>query len=175
LFRSRQAVRVRVCDSFVTALTASPIDTAAAPAPEAPSRARWTIDALFTPLSRALALAVLAVSFVFPVGGLGVDLCVFHSTTGLPCPGCGMTRALSALSQGDFSTAAALNPFAFVAWPTFAFIAALTFLGRDRRERLVARLNTARAGRYYLLAFISFLSFGLIRLAVFIALGERFP
>ncbi|MFT3706490.1 MAG: DUF2752 domain-containing protein [Archangium sp.] len=136
---------------------------------------RWTINALFTPISRALALAVLVVSFVFPVSGLGVDLCVFHASTGLPCPGCGMSRAISAISQGDFSSAAGLNPFSFIAWPTFAFIAALTFIGRERRERLLGRLNTPRAGRIYMLAFVSFLSFGLIRLAVFAVLGERFP
>ena len=115
-------------------------------------------------------------SFIFPVGGLGVDLCVFHATTGLPCPGCGISRAISAISQGDFSAAAGLNPFAFIAWPTFLFIAALTFVPKATRERLQARASASiLAGRIYLITFWAFLGFGLARLATFIWLGERFP
>lgn len=37
-------------------------------------------------------------------------VCLFRALTGLPCPGCGTTRAVSALCAGDFSTAWQLNP-----------------------------------------------------------------
>lgn len=52
--------------------------------------------------------------------------CPFRSLTGVPCPTCGTTRALLALSQGQLGKALALNPMttgllvfaglAFVAW-----------------------------------------------------------
>ncbi len=39
--------------------------------------------------------------------------CPFKVITGIPCPGCGMTRAMTSLIQGDFINAALLNPFSF--------------------------------------------------------------
>jgi hypothetical protein len=40
--------------------------------------------------------------------------CVFHSVTGLDCPGCGSTRAVHALLHGEIGTAFRLNPFLFL-------------------------------------------------------------
>jgi hypothetical protein len=41
--------------------------------------------------------------------------CPFHALTGVPCPGCGTTRALLALVRGDVPAALAWNPAATVA------------------------------------------------------------
>jgi hypothetical protein len=41
--------------------------------------------------------------------------CPFHALTGVPCPGCGTTRALVALAHGDFAGALAFNPLATAA------------------------------------------------------------
>jgi len=119
----------------------------------------------------------MAVSFVFPLEGLGVDLCVLHSTTGLPCPGCGMSRAISAISQGQLSTALALNPFALLAWPLFLVLAVVTVAPRGVYERF-ERWVDARAApiaRGYRLCFTAFAAFGAIRFLLFLSLGERFP
>ena len=40
--------------------------------------------------------------------------CVFKGVTGMPCPGCGMTRACLAILQGEFSTAWRYHPFSFL-------------------------------------------------------------
>lgn len=40
----------------------------------------------------------------------GFTLCLFRNITGLPCPGCGMTRAFLFLGHGDFYEAIRLNP-----------------------------------------------------------------
>lgn len=136
----------------------------------------WTIEALLTPLTRYLALFVISVSFIFPIGGLGIDLCVLHAATGLPCPGCGMSRAISAISQGDFSAALGLNPFAFFAWPTFFVLAVMALLPSGVRTRVEAPLRrSTRAAKLYELIFFAFLGFGVIRLGVFMVLDQRFP
>ena len=43
-----------------------------------------------------------------------VPACPFHAWTGLPCPGCGTTRAVVALATGDLPAALALNPLATI-------------------------------------------------------------
>ena len=134
------------------------------------------MEALLAPSARYLALFAISVSFFFPIGGLGFDLCMLHSFTGLPCPGCGMSRAISAISQGDFSAAVGLNPFAFFAWPVFVALSVLTLMPARMRAQVEARVRRSkRAGKVYELVFWSFLGFGLIRFATFLLLRERFP
>jgi len=42
----------------------------------------------------------------------GYVFCGFYATTGIPCPGCGLTRAIAALARGEIRTALRLHPFA---------------------------------------------------------------
>jgi len=136
----------------------------------------WKIDALLTPATRRLAFVVIAASFFFPLGGLKVDLCLLHASTGLPCPGCGMTRALSAISQGEFGIALGLNPFAYFAWPAFLGLVILSVLPSRVRTATEARIKASGwAGKAYQLIFFAFLGFGAVRLIYFLAAGERFP
>jgi len=41
--------------------------------------------------------------------------CPFHALTGVPCPGCGTTRAVLALARGDVTGAFGWNPLAAAA------------------------------------------------------------
>lgn len=68
----------------------------------------------------ATALAAPA-GFVAIVGDDGPPLCPFRLVTGLPCPGCGATRALAAAAQGDLGTVLGLTPV----WPLVALVALL--------------------------------------------------
>lgn len=47
-------------------------------------------------------------------GDDGPTLCPFALLTGMACPGCGMTRAMSHLVQGDFRVALDYHPLVFV-------------------------------------------------------------
>ena len=61
------------------------------------------------------AAAVVAVA----AAGLATDhpVCLWRAVVGVPCPGCGMTRAFVALACGDFHSAWRLNPGSFAAAP----------------------------------------------------------
>ncbi len=46
-----------------------------------------------------------------PQGG-AASFCVLRRAFGLPCPGCGMTRAFAQLARGEWSAAVAFHPWA---------------------------------------------------------------
>lgn len=137
----------------------------------------WTHRALLTPGSRRLALVVMVASVFFPVAGLGFDLCPVHRLTGLPCPGCGLSRALAAASQGDLGAAFGLNPFVVFVWPLFFAQALLAFAPGSVRTQVAAALDARgpRLSAAYRIVLAAFLAFGLLRFAVFAALGQQFP
>lgn len=78
-------------------------------APPAAGRRRASPTAIATAVGGGAAVA----AFVIPtsVVGEGPVLCPFRLATGLPCPGCGLTRSWVAAAHGDLSTAFADNLF----------------------------------------------------------------
>lgn len=48
---------------------------------------------------------------------LGLPMCSFAAMTGLPCPGCGLTRSTHAILRGDLAHAFHTQPFAFIISP----------------------------------------------------------
>lgn len=69
------------------------------------------------------------------------SLCPSRALLGLPCPGCGMTRALAALLRGDFAAAFAFHPWAFAlaAQAALGWVAWGVSLGNDEARRRLAR------------------------------------
>ena len=53
--------------------------------------------------------------------GLGIP-CLFHSVTGLYCPGCGITRVITYALQGQFLTAMGYNHALFFLLPVLAVL-----------------------------------------------------
>jgi hypothetical protein len=47
----------------------------------------------------------------------GSSVCLWRALFGVPCPGCGMTRALLSLACGDLRAAWRFNPASFVVAP----------------------------------------------------------
>ena len=143
--------------------------------PRTPTPPAWL--AHFTPRSRRLiaCLALLA-TFVFPANGLGIDLCPIRFATGLPCPGCGVTRGMALLSHGQWERALHMNPWVFVFWPALLFWA-LTYFLPDRAIQTIV-LQIARAEPLFTRIAKAWLMLfgvtGLVRLVAF-ALGVESP
>jgi hypothetical protein len=138
---------------------------------------RFWLKALLTPWVRAVAALAFVASFFLPITGLGVDLCPLHSATGLPCPGCGVTRGLSLISQGDVWTAMGANPFVILLWPFLAVLAVLALVPTSRVLALEASLDHLEPwfSRLYRVLFLAFFGFGFGRLLVHLVFQVPFP
>jgi len=105
-------------------------------------------------------LAGLSIVFVTSTVWLPPDeptfvLCPFRFLTGLPCPGCGMTRAFCHLAHGHFVSALQFNPFSFfvflaaiIAWLKAA---AVLFDLQALRAKLSVLRFSQRAGKFALM------------------------
>ena len=65
------------------------------------------------PLAGAVALIGLGALSV-PLSNLGRTLCPFALMTGIPCPGCGLTRSIAGLARGDLAASLSMHPFGAV-------------------------------------------------------------
>ena len=84
-------------------------------------------------LSLCAGLAILA------LGLYALDIgCAFRFVTGVPCPGCGMTRAWLAALRGDLAAAVAYHPLFWAVPVAFALVFAQERLPRWRRACIAA-------------------------------------
>ncbi len=66
---------------------------------------------------RRVLVALLAVSFLGVALAASLPLCPMAGLLGIPCPGCGLSRATLAALRGDFSEAYHYHPLVFVLVP----------------------------------------------------------
>src|ERR1035437_8756 len=80
---------------------------------------------------RLIAAFALITAVVIPVGVVqhGPILCPFRLVTGLPCPGCGLTRSWVYLMHGDVGQSLYFHPLG----PISLIVAALFVLGVHKR------------------------------------------
>lgn len=98
------------------------------------------------PVLALISLVGLIVARVWPVQSVdsGEPTCILRILTGLPCPGCGMTRSWVHLAHGDVAAAFEYNLFGPLAMATAAGLVVYTAVALVRRqptERLFDQLN----------------------------------
>ena len=129
-------------------------------------------EVLFGRWSVGVGLVVVLGALLLPLEGLGLDLCYVKSLTGLPCPGCGLTRSVLHASHGQPLAALQFNPFGPFVLALFAF--SVSSLAWPKSWKARARVWLGQRGqvfkRGYLLVVGAFVAYGLAR-AVLSALG----
>lgn len=132
---------------------------------------------VFSRIAGALAAVALLASVLMPTEGLGVELCFFFDWTGLPCPGCGLTRSVTNVSHGNFVTAWRYNPFGYAFWGSFALMAPCLVLPRRVLDGIHRRVGPFATWIHRLTWAIlgGLLVFGLARLVHHAFTGTVFP
>ena len=85
---------------------------------------------------------VAALHLTLVTAGLPSWQCPIRSNLGIPCPGCGLSRAMLALVQGQWQHALVVHAFAPVAIGVLLFIAVASFLPTAFRRVLAQRIES---------------------------------
>jgi len=120
-----------------------------------PQRPDTALASLLRDRRVALGVALVSAAQVLCVAaGVGGWPCPVKAALGIPCPGCGLTRATVALLRGDFADSLRAHAFAPVLLVGLALMAVAAVLPARRRDAfagLVGRIER-RTGVSYVLA-----------------------
>jgi hypothetical protein len=125
---------------------------------------------------RLLALALLAGSLLLPI--LAFDwvtspqalvLCPLRAVTGIPCPSCGLTRALAHLERGHWSEAMKFHPFSPLILLLALALMVLLLLELVSHKGVIFNPLKSRRNIYFLFAIV--VIFQILRTVIFFADG----
>lgn len=104
--------------------------------------------------------------FYYPYAFTGPVICPMPLTLGIPCPGCGITRAFGLATHGHLAEAYAFHPL----WPLVLAYFGLIWIYKILEEARGAppRLDTWRISAY---AVVATFTFWVLRLGFFFAQG----
>ena len=104
-----------------------------------------------------------------------MPICLFRYVTGLPCPGCGLTRSFSCILHGDFVRAYDYHPFGYVLLPIFLLMASTLLLRASLRFRIESffRIHQPKLKLLYLTLIYGFIAFGAVRTVLYAVEGLR--
>lgn len=125
---------------------------------------------------RLLALALLAGSLLLPL--LAFDwimspqalvLCPLRAVTGIPCPSCGLTRALAQLERGHLAQALKFHPFSPLLLVLALALFGLLLLELATHKSIIR--NPLKSGRNIYFLFVVVVIFQIARTVIFFADG----
>jgi hypothetical protein len=123
------------------------------------------------PIPVGVAWLGLVLALVCPPHGCGFTTCWFRACTGLPCPGCGMTRSLSCALRGMFLESWSYHPLGLLILVLFVTTAAISLRPAHERQRL-ARYMESHALLFNALYWgfvLTFIGFGVTRALLHLA------
>ena len=128
-------------------------------------RSRAAYDRWFGPPCVALAWAGIVVALLHPPHGFGVQICMTQAAIGAPCPGCGITRALSSAAHGMYVESWNYHPFGIPILLLFAFTVLLSLLPKAARRRFATSVirHHRPVNILYLGFVIAFTAYGMAR------------
>lgn len=83
--------------------------------------------------------------------------CIFYEVTGLYCPGCGITRSIISLIEGDLYQAFRYNQIVFVDIPIIVITSIIDFIYKDNKK--VKKVTNI----IYIMLLVITLTFGVLR------------
>jgi hypothetical protein len=92
-----------------------------------------------------------------------VTMCLFERATGRPCPGCGMTRSLLRLSQGDVAASLRLHPLGVVLAAFYVALLGATVVGLVRGGDPVAQFLERRGKSTLVVVSVLFVGVWILR------------
>ncbi len=106
----------------------------------------WCAPAFSSILSSRRELALIAGVGVLHVGfslaGVTLWTCPIRAATGIPCPGCGLTRASLEVLRGDFSASVQTHAFAPLVLTVLLTMLAALLLPAKWRDVLIGTVRT---------------------------------
>ncbi|MBN2399763.1 MAG: DUF2752 domain-containing protein [Candidatus Aminicenantes bacterium] len=125
---------------------------------------------------RLLALVLLSGSLLLPLLAFdwvtspqAIVLCPLRAVTGIPCPSCGLTRALAHLERGHWSQALEFHPFSPLLFLLALTLIILLLLELATHQTIIVNPLKNKRSIYYL--FITVVIFQVVRTVIFFAHG----
>lgn len=125
------------------------------------NKGRWALPFALVPLA-LVGLWVLIVTQEQKIRSISPG-CIFQRTTGYHCPGCGATRAVFALSKGDFGKAWSMNQALWLGIGIGLFYLIIAVLARRPGSTLKDRPWTRLSPRGAWVIIGAYMLFGILR------------
>ena len=115
-----------------------------------------------------MGLVIVLGMLFMPADGFGRDLCYVHASSGLPCPGCGLSRSVAHGIRGHLVEAIWYNPFGLLVVPYALAAVSSVIWPRTLKDRVRAWLEPRTVGfkRVYMSLLAAFLTYGAVRMAL---------
>jgi hypothetical protein len=114
--------------------------------------------------------AELLLAGITPPQGFGFTVCWIKAATGLPCPGCGLTRSISCALRGMAVECWQYHPFGFLLLALFICVAAISLMPALRKN-LTNYIDSRPKlfGTIYAGFVAAFVGFGILRALLHLA------